>query len=81
MFKGTSILVLAIALGYTWLAQAKDVYYDLPITQLKLVEGRLPDQSNNPNYRNWQTLRGMEPYVAVEGPGEAYLRYAHGVLD
>ena len=72
MFKGTSILVLAIALGYTWLAQAKDVYYDLPITQLKLVEGRLPDQSNNPNYRNWQTLRGMEPYVAVEGPGEAY---------
>ena len=73
MFKRTSLLVLAVALGSAGLSQAKDVYYNIPLRDLKLVEGRLPDQSNNPNYRNWQTLRGMEPYVAVEGPGEAYV--------
>ena len=43
MFKDTSILVLAMVLGSTGLAQAKDVYYDIPIRDLKLIEGRLPD--------------------------------------
>ncbi len=70
MFKHTSILVLALALGCTGLAQAKDVYYDIPVRDLKSVEGRLPERNNG---RYYQRLQTMGPYAVVEGSGEAYL--------
>ena len=45
MFKGTSILILALALGSSGLAPANDVYYDIVVRDLKLVEGRLPERT------------------------------------
>ncbi|MEI8376141.1 MAG: hypothetical protein WCJ35_25255 [Planctomycetota bacterium] len=73
MFKSTSLLVLAVALGSIGLAQAKDVYYDLPIRELKLVEGRLPEPSDKNNWRYYQRMQSLGPYALVEGQGEAYL--------
>lgn len=73
MFKRTSILVLAAVLGFTALAQAKDVYYDIPVRDLKLVEGRLPERPANQNWRYYQRMQAMVPYAVIEGRGEAYL--------
>lgn len=73
MFRGTSILVLAAALGSTGLTQAKDVYYDIPVAELKLTEGRLPNRSNRPNWRHFERVQATEPYAVVDGSGEAYL--------
>jgi len=73
MFKGTFILVLALVLGSPGLVPAKDAFYDIPIRDLKLVEGRLPKQPDSPNWRFTQRMQAMEPYAVVDDPGEAYL--------
>jgi hypothetical protein len=73
MFKFTSILVAAAALGSAVPAQAKDVYYDIPLRDLKLVEGRLPERSGNHSWRYYQRVEAMGPYAVTDGPGEAFL--------
>src|SRR5208282_4426011 len=52
------------------------VYYDVPIPDLKLVEGSLPEEPKRPSEINWRyynRANAMRPYAFVEGPGEAYL--------
>ena len=74
MFKATSILVLALALGFTGLAQAEDAYYDIPLRDLKLVEGRLPEGPQvNSSWQFYQRQQAMIPYAVLDSDGEAYL--------
>ncbi len=74
MFKATSVLVLAVALGSRGLAEAEDAYYDIPLRDLKLVEGRLPEGPQiNSSWQFYQREQAMVRYAVVEGRGEAYL--------
>src|SRR5208337_559539 len=73
MVNGTSILVFAVALSSAGLVPAKDVFYDLPVRDLKLVEGRLPNPPDNSGARYYQRMPAMEPYAVLDGTGEAYL--------
>jgi hypothetical protein len=72
MFKSTSILVLAVALGSTGLVQAKDVYYDIPLRDLKLIEGRLLQRPRGSDWGLYQRQEAMTPYAVVAG-GQAFL--------
>ena len=71
MFKGTSILVLALTLGSTGLAPAKDVYYDIPIRELKLVEGRLPDRPAKHELAVFPTISGHGAVCGCRRPGRS----------
>ena len=73
MFKHTFIPALAVALVSSGLAQANDAYYDIPLGELKLVDGRLPERSGNYDWRYYQRVQAMEPYAVLEDGGEAYL--------
>ena len=64
MLNRTLILVLAAALGSARLAQAKNVYYDIQLRDLKLVDGHIPEQSD----RNWEYY-----HLVVNRPCEACL--------
>jgi hypothetical protein len=73
MFRTTFILFLTAALGLSGWAQANDLYYDIPVGDLKLIEGRLPERKGNANWRYAQRFQEMEPRAGVDGPGEAYV--------
>ena len=73
MLKRLSSFVLVLALGAASLARAKDAYYDIDVRDLKLLEGRLPEQSDNSNWQHLQRRQALEPYAWIEGGGEAYL--------
>ena len=91
MLKRTSIFVLAAALGSIGLAgyprsgSAEDVYYNVPLHDLKVVEGRLRGTQysgsrldNAFNWRTYQRQQAMTPYAMVDR-GEAYLVGPGGV--
>lgn len=62
-------------------AWAQDLFYDLPITELTLADGRLPDTNapDDPNeYIDLEQTRYL-PRVTLEGPGEAYIVFPTGV--
>jgi hypothetical protein len=73
MLKCRSLLFVVLALAVGAFAQAKDVYYDIPIGDLKLVEGKLPQQPSNVDWRYYERARAMQAYAEIDGPGEAYL--------
>ncbi len=66
---------LVVAVGWAAAAAvAKDAYYDVPVRELKLAEGRLPAQTTRPDWRKWQFLRAMQPYATIDREGEAYIK-------
>jgi hypothetical protein len=74
MVKAASLLVLALVLGSTGLTQAEDAYYDIPLRDLQLVEGRMPElpRNHDSSWQSYQREQAMNPYAVVDGPGEAY---------
>jgi len=68
---GVIIGVVTILLAATVLAQ--DAYYCVPITSLEITEGELPAGPEHPSYK--PVNRTRVPYVRLDGPGEAYVRY------
>jgi len=54
-------------------APAADAYYHVPTASLTLTEGAWPTGDDSMNWRRWQTAAAMQPYVALDGDGEAYL--------
>ncbi|MBN2022438.1 MAG: hypothetical protein JW809_06550 [Pirellulales bacterium] len=63
-----AILVAAVA------AEAKDAFYRVPVANLKLTEGQLPDAEPTPRWQRWQAARARQPRVVLDGEGEAYVR-------
>lgn len=54
-------------------ARAEDAYYQVPIRELKLTEGKLPEgKESNSTWRRWQVAQFYDPYARVEGGGEVY---------
>jgi hypothetical protein len=74
MFTRTTQLVTACIIAAAALAQANDAYYDIPVSELKLVEGKLPGTTDTTTtWRHYERAQAMQPYAIVDGPGEAYL--------
>ncbi len=64
-------ICLAFAVGSAAAAFAGDAYYNIPVHELKLVEGRLPIRDSRPFYQlEW--ARTMANRVLLDGTGEAY---------
>ena len=76
MCKLTTSLVAALILAAAAAGQAKDAYFEIPLRELKLVEGRLPvpSEQNNSFFLQsyYEREQSMAPYAVLDGPGEAY---------
>lgn len=66
-------ICLLFALGSAGAVLAEDAYYDLPIQEVKLADGSLPVRKESLDWRAYQRSTQLQPYVIVDGPGEAYL--------
>jgi hypothetical protein len=73
MFIRTSLIVTTLFLAAAALAEAKDVYYDIPVRDLKLLDGKLPTPTGESDWRHYERVRAMNPYAMIDGHGEAYL--------
>jgi len=73
MFIRRVILVTSLVVGLAALARAKDAYFEIPVRDLKLVEGQLPKLGDQSDWRHYgRSYAAMEPYAVLDGPGEAY---------
>jgi hypothetical protein len=68
--------VSAILVSFAATALAGDAYYNIPIQDLKLVEGSLPKREK-PDWQaysraSWK-YEMTRPYATLDGPGEAYV--------
>lgn len=73
MRQWLGLTLSAIVLILAGIARADgEAYYRVPITGLKLVEGRLPAESKNAANR-WRNAQRIRPYAVLEGAGEVYL--------
>jgi hypothetical protein len=54
-------------------ANAADAFYHVPTSSLTLTEGVWPKRDADLAWRRMQTAHAMQPYVALDGGGEAYL--------
>lgn len=71
------LLVAVVQLLVSAAANADDAYYQVPVAQLKLTEGKLPP-ATQPDWRQMQVVRLIKPYAAVHGSGEAFVTPADG---
>jgi hypothetical protein len=62
-----------VAVSSAGAAVAKDAYYDVPLRELKLVEGSLPVAAKIRNWQPYELIQSMRPYATVDGQGEAYV--------
>ncbi len=69
---------LALILGAAATALAGDAYFNIPVQELKLVEGTLPLRQQDANWKYLQRLLPMSSYVVLDGPGEAYVSNGGG---
>jgi hypothetical protein len=53
-----------------------DVYYQIPMVDLKLTEGSLPDHWDPLDWRRGQSVGVMAPYAVLDGVGEAHVEMA-----
>ena len=70
-FRLTVAMVAVLAAGA---ALAQQVYYEVPLRALKLVEGRLPRAEQEPRRRT-RNRADLVPRVVADAEAEAYLAY------
>ena len=53
---------------------AEDVYFDVPLRELKITEGKLPENRRDVTPENWRrgAREPLLPRVVLDGPGEAF---------
>jgi hypothetical protein len=73
MFTRTTHFVAVCVIAAAALVRADDAYYDIPLSELKLVEGKLPGTADVTTWRHYERSQSMQPYAIVDGTGEAYL--------
>lgn len=81
MIRRNWLLPALLALFLASTAAAEDVYYSVPIGELKLTEGKLPDAGKTDvpkTTANWRQSAAMEPDAVLDGAGEAYLTMDDG---
>jgi hypothetical protein len=65
-------ICLVVALGSAGVAVADDAYYNVPFRELKLAEDSQPTAGAVSHWRRYAFAPAMQPYVALDGEGEAY---------
>lgn len=63
-------LALALAAAFAPAAFGEDVYYDVALEDLPIVEGARPEPPKEPHWRHWQRAELMAPYAVLEGEGD-----------
>mgnify|MGYP001162033064 FL=1 len=63
------VLMAAVFLAATS-AIAEDVYYRIPVSQLKFTDSAAPPSVPHADWRSWQLATAMKPYATLDGPGE-----------
>ena len=71
-------MLLALAVSSAATALAGDAYYNIPLPELKLVDGGLPIEKPQTVWYDWQRMQTMKPYVVLSGPGEGYVGNPNG---
>ena len=71
---------ISLAILVTTSAIAEDVFYSLPIKDLKFTQGKLPSDTDaaRPSRVHWMIYRNMSPYAVLDGEGEAYVHLLNG---
>lgn len=73
-FRLLRIGCLALAAGLLpTVVCGADVFYDVPVQDLKFSEGKLPPDADFTRWTDWSMAGFTTPYVAMDGEGEAYL--------
>ena len=62
-------------------APAQEAYYEVPATELKITEGRLPTEQQSVRGRQWRRVRAMVPWAVLDGEGAIYLGSQVGRLN
>jgi len=73
-----SLCSLAILLSLTLAARAEDAYFRVPLTDLNITEGKLPEEAMSEEAReaatrNWPLAAAMRPYAIVDEKSEAFV--------
>jgi hypothetical protein len=55
-------------------AEPEDAYYNVPLADLKIIEGQLPgrDEEGRRDWRRFAARSAAQPYAVLEGAGEVY---------
>ena len=78
MFACFRTIGLIVAVTSASGAFAKDAFYDVPLRELKLVDGSLPVVKENRHWRRFEQIRAMRPYATIDGQGEAHVARRDG---
>jgi len=65
--------LVVIAVGYPAALLAEDSFYSVPLRDLRLTEGVLPQAGPAREWRSFRQAPAHTPYVVLDGPGEAYV--------
>jgi hypothetical protein len=77
MFQN-KLIASVVVLFLAHVAGAQDAYFNLPLGSLKLTEGTLPKATaTDQRHLHWQRAPALQPYVVIDGEGEAYVEGAH----
>jgi hypothetical protein len=73
-----SLCSLVILLSLTLAARAEDAYFRVPLKDLNITEGKLPEEAKSEEarataMRNWRLTSAMRPYALVDGKSEAFV--------
>jgi hypothetical protein len=66
------IAAAAYVFFFAQLAFAEDVFFHVPVSRLKLVEGALPKPLELKDMR-WEMVQAIRPYAVLDGAGEVYV--------
>ncbi len=71
---------LAVATLMPFAARAADVFYSVPVLDLKFTQGKLPgDDAATSRQVPWGFYPSFSPYAVLDGEGEAYVRTINGI--
>ena len=60
---------------------ADDVFYLVRLDNLKVTEGELPAATQPSDWRDWSRIERMQPYVVLDGEGEAFVGQGDNATD
>src|SRR5262245_23551669 len=68
--------VILLSLTVAAFAAGTDRYFNVPLTQLQMIEGHLPtseEAQSAPSGNAWRIQEWQQPYAVLDGAGEVYL--------
>jgi hypothetical protein len=74
-FDLTRVALLLAIVGSPHRLFADDAFYEIPLSELKIISGELPKAKSEsaPIHSDPEWWHAMDPNITIEGPGEGYL--------